>query len=89
MTENFKTSEFDKIFGVKSVKLPYAGGSYKEINDHIAIALKNNDQLKTIIRCLDMNYFYENSSAMHDDLSKYPSYLYDDNPIRLTTLIIY
>lgn len=80
MTENFKTSEFDKIFGVNSVKLPYAGGSYKEINDHIAIALKNNDQLKTIIRCLDMNYFYENASAMHDDLNKYPTYLYDNNP---------
>ena len=32
MTECFKTSKMDEIFGVKSIKVPYSGGSYKEQN---------------------------------------------------------
>ena len=34
MIENFKTTEFDEIFGVDSIKVPYSGGTYKEINDN-------------------------------------------------------
>ena len=38
MTENFKTSEMDEIFGVHSIKVPFSGGTYKEINDNLARA---------------------------------------------------
>ena len=31
MTQNFKTSEFDELFGVTSIKVPFSGGSYKEL----------------------------------------------------------
>ena len=34
MTENFKTSEFDELFNVKSVKMSFSGGSFKEINEN-------------------------------------------------------
>ena len=57
MTENFKTSEVDKIFNCKSVKAPFSGGNYKEINDNIDRALRSNKKLKTVIRCLDMSFF--------------------------------
>lgn len=57
MTENFKTSEFDEIFDVHSVKVSYSGGSYKEMNDNLKIALRHNPNLKTIVRCLDMGFF--------------------------------
>ena len=30
MIENFNTTEFDEIFGVNSIKLPYAGGSMQK-----------------------------------------------------------
>lgn len=31
MTENFKTSEFDKLFNVNSIKIPFSGATFKEI----------------------------------------------------------
>lgn len=80
MTENFMTSEMDAIFGTNSVKVPFSGGSYKEINDNLIIALKSNPELKTIIRGLDMERFFDASDTMRTDLGTYPTYLYDNNP---------
>lgn len=80
MTENFKTSEFDEIFGVTSIKVPYSGGSYKEINDNLKNALSHNSELKIILRGLDMGKFFDESNKMRYDLGTYPTYLYDDNP---------
>ena len=80
MTENFKTSELNEIFGVNSVKVSYSGGSYKEINDNLVIALKNNSNLKMIVRGLDIVKFFDAPNQMREDLGKYPTYLYDDNP---------
>lgn len=80
MTENFKTSQFDDIFGVNSIKVSYSGGSYKEINDNLIRAFASNDDLKTIVRGLDMNMFFDVASRMRLDLGVYPTYLYDNNP---------
>ena len=80
MTENFKTSEMDKIFGVKSIKVAYPGGSYKEINDNMRVALNHNPDLKMIVRSLDMSKFFSYSDSMRTDLGSYPTYLYDKNP---------
>lgn len=80
LVENFKTSEFDKIFGVNSIKVPYSGGSYKEINDNLVRALACNNNLKTIVRGLDVHRFFDEASSMRSDLGKYPTYLYDNNP---------
>lgn len=80
MTENFKTSEFDEIFGVNSVKASFSGGSYKEVNDNLAVALMYNDSLKVVVRGLDMLKFFDDASTMREDLGKYPTYLYDNNP---------
>lgn len=80
ITENFKTSEFDKIFGVYSVKVPYSGGSYKELNDHLIRALDSNDHLKTIVRGLDIAMFFDDASRMREEPGTYPKYLYDNNP---------
>ena len=80
MTENLKTSEMDKLFGTNSVKVPYSGGSYKEINDSLKHALSNNPALKTILRGLDMSRFLDDKDDMRYDLGEYPVYLYDNNP---------
>ena len=80
MTENFKSSDMDAIFGTKSIKVPFSGASYKEINDNLKVALKYNDSLKTIVRCLDIGRFFDSSDIMRFDLGVYPTYLYDDNP---------
>ena len=79
MTENFKTSEMDKLFGCSSIKVSYSGGSYKELNDNLKIAANSNPNLKTIVRGLDMSMFFDNKDRMREDLGKYPTYLYDYN----------
>lgn len=79
MTQNFKTTEMDEIFGTNSIKIPYSGASYKEINDSLIVALKHNKNLKTIIRGLDINRFLLDKDIMSLDLGEYPTYLYDNN----------
>ncbi len=80
MTENFRTTEADMIFGFHSIKVPYSGGTFKEINDNIERALSSNKELTTVIRCLDMGKILAMADDMRTDLGKYPSYLYDNNP---------
>ncbi|MGN0436362.1 MAG: hypothetical protein ACI4D8_07030 [Wujia sp.] len=79
MTENFMTTELDELFGVDSIKVTYSAGTYKEINDNLKIALEINPELKLIVRCLDMNYFFDSADKMRSDLGEFPTYLYDDN----------
>ena len=80
MTENFKISEVNALFGVNAIKVPYSGGTYKEINDSLVIAFQNNPNLKTVIRWLDYSKLLEEKDAMRNDLGKYPTYLYDSDP---------
>lgn len=84
MTENFKTSEFDKLFDVNSIKVPYSGGLYKEINDNILIALSTNPNTKLVLRCLDYSYLITDKDAPYpgiaDNSYQYPYYIIDKNP---------
>ncbi|SOC03927.1 hypothetical protein [Pseudobutyrivibrio ruminis] len=80
MTENFRVTEADEIFGCNFIKVAYSGGSYKEINDNLKNALESNKDLKLVIRCLDMGKFLDGYDDMRPDLGEYPSYLYDNNP---------
>lgn len=80
MTENIRTTEVDELFGVNSIKVPYSGGSFKEVNDNIERALSTNSNITTIIRCLDLSKILTEPDAMRFDLGEYPTYLYDDNP---------
>jgi len=79
MTENFRTTETDAIFGVNSIKVAFAGGSYKEINDNLERALNHNPRLTTVIRGLDMAYFFSPKDSWREDLGICPDYLYDNN----------
>lgn len=78
--QNFKTSEMDEIFGVNAVKVPFPGGSYKEINNNVSAALEDNENLRIVVRSLDMDCFFEPASVTKEDLGLYPTYLYDGNP---------
>ena len=80
MTENFKATEFDEIFGVNSIKVPFSGAAYKEINDQLTVAFERNPNLKVILRCLDYDRIIKNKDWMRTDLGTYPTYLYDYNP---------
>ena len=80
MSENFKTSELDELFGTNSIKVPFAGGTYKELNDNIANAIAYNPNLKMVVRPLDYAYLLDDADRVRDDLGTYPDYLYDKNP---------
>lgn len=80
MTENFKASEFDEIFGVNSVKACFSGATFKEINDNLITAFDNNDNIGIVVRCLDMYAFVYDKDRVRTDLGEYPTYLFDSNP---------
>lgn len=79
MTENFKTSEMDELFGTNSVKVPFQGASFKEVNDNLRVAFNNNSSIKTVVRGLDLSLFLQDKDTMRYELDMYPTYLYDDN----------
>lgn len=77
MTQNFKTSEFDNLFKVNSIKISYAGASLKEVNDSLERATEYNDNINIIIRSLD--WYAIKADKDTQSYSTYPEYLYDDN----------
>ena len=80
MTENFKASDFERLWGVKTVKTPFSGGSYKEINDSLARILRKEKRVKYVVRCLDYSMLLSDKDSMRYEHDFYPWYLYDDIP---------
>lgn len=83
MTENFKTSEVDELFGVVSVKVPYSGGQYKEIGDNIRRACETHPNLKMVILSMDESRLIEDKDKEYTGSNgefRYPYYLTDSNP---------
>lgn len=77
MSENFRTTEMDEIFGMDFVKVCFSGASYKEVNDNLTRALSYNPDIKVIVRSLDYANILDPKDKMRYDY--YPTYLYDDN----------
>lgn len=78
LTQNFKTSELDSLFGVHSVKVAFSGGSYKEVNDTLVRAVHANPNLKLVVRALDYGRLITHKDSMYYAADQYPSYLYND-----------
>lgn len=89
MTENFLASEFDELFQVQSVKVPFYGATYKEIDSQLRLGFENNDNIKIVLRGLDLGHLIEDKDEM-----KYggrPTFLYnntilDDAPYLLNKM---
>lgn len=81
MTENFKASAFEQVFEAKVIKVPFSGGTFKEINDNLVTAFNCKDDIKFVVRSLDITHINERSSKLREDLGAYPVYLYNDNVI--------
>lgn len=80
MTENFKTSEAEEIFGGDFIKVPYAGATYRELHDNIRVGIRHNKNLGQVICGLDMRNFFYEEDDLREELGEYPDYLYDENP---------
>lgn len=76
MAENFKASEFDALFGTKSIKVAYAGGLFKEINDNLKKVFETHPNTKIVLRSLDTFQIIEDKDAMKK--ADYPAYLTND-----------
>lgn len=80
MSENFKPSEFDELFGVQSVKLPFSGGSHCEVREMLEFAFAHNSEVKYVIRNIDLFRAFDSKDDRDYPADSYPTYLYDDNP---------
>lgn len=78
MCQNFKCSEFDALWGAKSIKIANSGASFHETNANIRRAISHNPDVKYIVCSLDGHLL--NYGAYSDWYEGYPEYLYDNNP---------
>lgn len=78
MTEHFKTSEAEALFGGKFVKTPFAGARGREINERLARAYSSGHDIKRVIRPIDTKYIVADEDDVHDGYY-FPEYLYNDN----------
>ena len=78
MTENFRASQFDKLFECNTIKLPFAGGMVENYEILFEQAQKNKKvKIRKIFYGCDMpTYIAEKDAEVHN---KIPGYLYDDN----------
>lgn len=78
MSENFKTSEFEKLFDLKAVKVPLSGETQATFSRLIRTGLTHNPGTQMVLCSLD-NYLLT-ADANRGRYESYPDYLYNDNP---------
>lgn len=77
MTENFNASQFDGYFGTQSIKVPFSGGTYREIGDVLRRCFDRNPNIRYVLRSLDTAGLIADKDSF--DYEDYPDYLYDNN----------
>ncbi len=76
VTENFKATQVEILWQCTAVKTCFAGGTLKEVDEHIKRSLAANDGVKMIIRGIDENKLLKEKDGMPKNA---PTYLYDKN----------
>lgn len=87
LSENFKPSEFDALFGVNSIKVSFSGGTFNEILDNLKQALEANPHIRYVLFSIDEWFIYDEKSLIQAD-GEYPTYLYDRNPFNDTNYLL-
>lgn len=77
MTENFKTSEAEKLFGGTFVKVPFSGASLREVNDRLRRAFDSGKSPEIVIRSLDYYSWSRGKDFQNYDYSEM-EYFYND-----------
>ena len=77
MCQNFRTSEFDALFGTNAVKTCFAGATYREISDRLERAFASSG-VRYVVRSLDLSYLISGTDEMRTDMGEYPEWLYND-----------
>lgn len=77
MSQNFKTSEMDELFGTHAVKEPFSGAGFKELSENLDRTLQYGQQVKMVLMPVDYNDLMRDANwQKYED---YPTYLYDEN----------
>lgn len=79
MTENFKASDVERLWGLPTVKVPFSGASFRELRRIVQTAGAANRNLELVIVGIDVNKLLMDKDWMRNDLGTFPDYLYDDN----------
>ena len=77
LTENFKASQFDRLFGVRSVKVPFSGATPKQLDENLRAAFKANPSIKAVVMNLDYGSFVQDKDTLGYDKDDYPDFLYN------------
>lgn len=80
MTQNFRTSEAEPLFGIRFLKAPFSDATYSEQHRFLVRVFEQNPQLGLVIRSLDTNRIWEETDAADRNLHAYPSYVLSDTP---------
>lgn len=80
MAENFRASDFDRLFGTNCIKVTYAGATFKEINDNLKVAYDSGHQVKYVLRPIDYTLLTRGKDELRTDMGEYPVWLTNDNP---------
>ena len=81
LSENFRTSEAEALWGGQFIKLPFSGATFKEISENTETALRRNPEIRIVIRGMESWRLLRDKDVMRDDMGTYPSYLYDEDPL--------
>lgn len=87
MTECFRPSVMDSLWGTTGIKVPFSGGSFLEVGDLTRTACEANPGLKMVIRGIDCNRFFNKKDERDYDADSYPTYLYDNNILNDTKYV--
>ena len=79
MTENFSASQFERLWGERTVKLPTSGATYREVSDQLERAFSYNDGIRYVL--LSMGGARLSYASDQYEYSDYPEYRYDSNPV--------
>ena len=79
MDENMKVSKIDKLFGVNSVKAPFAGAYFPELAVAIKRAYSTGHDIKMLVMSIGYYQYNENKDYWGNEGFDYPEYMYDDN----------
>lgn len=77
MTQNFKTSEANDLWGANFVKVPFSGGTFREINQNIQQAYNAGKNPEYIIWGLDYAFLIYDKDTYRD--GDFPTYLYNNH----------
>ncbi|RKM57909.1 hypothetical protein D6855_12735 [Butyrivibrio sp. CB08] len=78
VSEGFCMSEFDSLFGVKSEKIIYSGGTFKETGEGISRTLRSKPDTRIVLCSLFLSKLYQDKDHRRSDILDHPTYLYND-----------